>query len=100
LIFGLILSTVIIREVPLNTQLVFIGAVLGTGADFLSALQTPGGPKTSVNRISKLVVDTSRAVLGAVNSSGLDEPEYVTVTVGIWSILGTIAFTLIVGNFF
>jgi hypothetical protein len=96
--FGLVLAVITLRLVPLNTQLVVIGAFLGVGTDFLSTIKEPGGPKTAVTSLSKLIVSTSRAVIGAAKSSGIEEPEYVVITSGLWSLIGTVAFTLVIGN--
>ena len=96
--FGLVLAVVIQRLVPLGTQLVVIGAVLGIGTDFLSTIKEPGGPKTAVSSLSKLIVNTSRAVIGAARTSGIEEPEYVVITSGLWALVGTIGFTLLVEN--
>jgi hypothetical protein len=99
-LFGLIISAVVIRKVPLETQLVVIGAVLGIGTDFISTLKEPGGPKTAVGSVSKLIVSTARSIRGAAKTSGFDEPDHQVVTSGLWTFIGTILFTLIFGNLF
>src|SRR5207249_4371750 len=54
-VFGLITAAVIIRKVPLETQLLVIGAISGVGTDFVTNLKEPGGPKTVIERIAKMI---------------------------------------------
>lgn len=98
--FGLVIAAVVIRSVPLETQLIFIGALLGIGSDFLTTLKEPGGPKTTIDSAAKLVVSISRGIQGAAKDTGLEGPESEVVSSGLWAFSGTVLFTLIVGNLF
>jgi uncharacterized membrane protein len=58
-IFGLVIAAVVIKRVPLETQLVAIGAILGFGTDFAATLKDPDGPKTAINRLAKMIAGIS-----------------------------------------
>lgn len=99
-LLGLILAAVVIRRIPIETQMVVIGAILGIGSDFLATVRTPEGPKTSIDWLSKTIVNTAQGVLGAVETSGINPPDYKIVTSSLWSMILTVGFTLIIGNLF
>jgi peptidoglycan/LPS O-acetylase OafA/YrhL len=99
-LFGLIIAAVIIRRVPIETQLVAIGAILGLGADFVTSLKDPEGPKTVINRIAKMIVGAIAGIGDAAAQSGLKKPREQVIAGGLWCFLGTILFTLVIGNLF
>jgi hypothetical protein len=98
--FGLILAAVVMRRIPLETQLVAIGAILGLGADFVSTLKDPSGPNTVINRLAKMISGMITGVSAAATDSGLNKPPEQVIAGGLWSCLGTILFTLVIGNLF
>ena len=98
--FGLVIAAVIIRRIPLETQLVAIGAMIGVGIDFVAALKDPEGPKTAVDRVATMIAGMITGVEKAANETGLRPLRVQVVSGGLWSFLGTILFTLVVGNLF
>jgi hypothetical protein len=99
-VFGLIIAAVVIKRIPVETQLVTVGAILGLGADFVTTLKDPGGPNTVVNRLAKMISGMITGVGAAATDTGLEKPSEKIVAGGLWSCLGTVLFTLVVGNLF
>jgi hypothetical protein len=98
--FGLIIAAVVMRRIPVETQLVAIGAILGVGADFLTTLKEPGGPNTVINRLAKMISGMITGVGTAATDTGLNKPSEQVIAGGLWSFLGTVLFTLVIGNLF
>jgi hypothetical protein len=99
-VFGLVVAAVIIRRIPLETQLVAIGTILGFGADFAVTLRDPEGPKTAINRLAKMIAGMISEVGTAAKDTGLRKPREAVIAGGLWCFLGTILFTLVIGNLF
>jgi hypothetical protein len=99
-VFGLITAAVIMRKVPLATQMLVIGAIAGIGTDFVATLKEPGGPKTVIERVAKMISGMVIGVGAAAADTGLEKPEEKLIAGGLWTFLGAILFTLIVGNLF
>jgi hypothetical protein len=99
-VFGLVISAVIIRRVPLETQLLAIGAILGFGTDLLTSLKDPGGPKTAINRLATMIAGIITETGKAAQTSGLAKPREQIIAGGLWAFLATILFTLAIGNLF
>jgi len=99
-IFGLIASAVIIKRVPLETQLLAIGAILGFGTDLLASLKDPAGPKTAINRLATMIAGIITQTGQAAEDTGLARPREKIIAGGLWAFLGSILFTLAIGNLF
>ncbi len=98
--FGLLIAAVIIRRVPLETQLVVIGALIGVGADFLTALKEPTGPKTVVDRLSKMIAGLVEGIGAAARETALRAPRQKLIAGGLWTFFATLLLVLVVGNLF
>lgn len=99
-IFGLIVAAVVMRRVPLETQLLVIGAIAGIGTDFVSGVKETTGPRTIVERFASYVSNLAEGVSAAATTTNLTKPSARLISSGIWTFILTILITLVVGNLF
>jgi hypothetical protein len=99
-IFSLIVSAIIIKRIPLETQLLAIGAIAGIGTDFVSGVKETTGPRTIVERFASYVSNLIEGVGQAAATTSLTKPSARLISAGIWAFILTILITLIVGNLF
>ena len=92
-VVGLIAGTVIIFRVPLAAQYVVLGAFLGMGADGLTALAQPSGPRTAISALARAVAELVTASRQAGAPRGAEKP----IAAGVWSAFGTIFLMILLG---
>jgi hypothetical protein len=97
-LFGLVAAVVIMKRVPLGTQLFVIGAIAGVGTDFISGIKETSGPRTVVERIAAYVSQLTEGVRDAAVTTSLKRPSTRLISSGLWVFIATILFTLIIGN--